>query len=264
MGLLLAAHLRRTKVTTRSDSNIQQVERDSTFARRVRQMLMRAAFPRATRVWTVGEKNQEYWNKYLRRKNTRLIPYSTPELPNSTGSPPQPRRSDPNAMNFLFVGRLDPVKNIETVILAFLSIDATISKEWSFTIVGDGPSRGALQELAVGDPRIHFTGAIAYPELDRYYLPADVVLLPSLAEPWGLVVNEGLAFGSRVLISDQVGASELLVGHPERGSVLQARDVGAWQEAMTQSVDYLDRVPVPPYDPTQDMLDDLRALGGVR
>jgi hypothetical protein len=60
-------------------------------------------------------------------------------------------------------------------------------------LAGDGPLRSLLEGEAKGDPRIRFLGYAdegSLPDLDRQ---ADVLVVPSLFEPWGLVVHEGLA-----------------------------------------------------------------------
>lgn len=90
---------------------------------------------------------------------------------------------------------------------------------------------------------------------------ADVLVLPSQYDNWGLVVNEALAFGCRVLVSERCGAAELVLGRPRAGAVLPVGDVSAWAAAMLACRDHLHRVPVAPYDPTADMVADLRSLG---
>lgn len=144
-----------------------------------------------------------------------------------------------------------------------MDVPSHLSAEWTLDIVGDGPERDALTVIAGGDPRVTFRGSVPYAELDQHYARADVLMLPSDNEAWGLVVNEALAFGCRVLVSDQVGAGELL-SDPELGVVLPVGNVTAWREAMIDCQKHLTRRPVDPYDPTPDMLTELRALGGIR
>ncbi len=262
--LLLLARARRLGVVTRSDSSVQLVADRGRLRTSVRRLAMRAAFPRATRVWTVGHENERFWREYVGRHNTRLIPYSTPKLPSGHGLNPAARESDPARLRFLFVGRMDPLKMIDTAIRAFRTLPLDIAQGWRFDIVGDGPHYETLLEQASGDARIAFRGSRTYDNLDQHYSAADVLVLPSQYDNWGLVVNEALAFGCRVLVSERCGAAELVSGHPERGAVLPVGDVSAWAAAMLACRDHLHRVPVAPYDPTADMVADLRSLGGVR
>jgi len=61
---------------------------------------------------------------------------------------------------------------------------------------------------------------------------ADVLVLPSEFEPWGLVVNEALNFGLDVITSDQVGAAADLVRAEDGGHVVPVGNVTALTRAM--------------------------------
>lgn len=106
--------------------------------------------------------------------------------------------------NFIYVGRLVKVKNLFFLIERF-----NCHPELSLTIVGFGDLEEELKKTAA--PNINFTGAIDNKLLPSYYQNADVFILPSLAEPWGLVVEEALNNGLPVMLSDQVGCHEDLV-----------------------------------------------------
>jgi len=84
------------------------------------------------------------------------------------------------------------------------------------------------------EDRVVFAGYVARNELAPYYAIADLLVLPSYSEVWGLVVNEAMACGVPVLVSEAVGASTDLVregvngyvapvGSPERIAELLAR-----------------------------------------
>src|SRR5207244_3025893 len=77
--------------------------------------------------------------------------------------------------------------------------------------VGDGPLRGTIEARAAGMANVKVTGFRNQTELPRAYAAADVLVLPSEFEPWGLVVNEALNFGLAVIASDRVGAAPDLV-----------------------------------------------------
>ena len=77
------------------------------------------------------------------------------------------------------------------------------------TIIGFGELEDELKSKAKDN--IHFLGAVDNEKLSIYYQDADVFILPSLSEPWGLVVEEALNNGTPVMISEQVGCAEDLV-----------------------------------------------------
>ncbi len=85
---------------------------------------------------------------------------------------------------FLYAGRVAPEKNVE----AFLKLDLPGSK----VVVGDGPSRRALQAAY---PDAHFLGTKTGDALAVQYASADVFVFPSRTDTFGMVLIEALASG---------------------------------------------------------------------
>ena len=127
----------------------------------------------------------------------------------------------------LFCGKLQPWKAPLNLLEAF----ARAGVPGSYLVyVGDGPERCKLEtrakELGVSD-RIRFLGFLNQSQLPSAYRAADLLVLPSLFEPFGLVVNEAMLCGRLVVASDCVGARFDLVRPGETGYVFPAGDVGA-------------------------------------
>lgn len=116
---------------------------------------------------------------------------------------------------FLGVGRLVDKKNWATLIRAFAQWQSDGQAEpWSLVLAGDGPGRTALEALipAVIRDRVHFVGNKTQEELCAYYALAGALVLPSrYGETWGLVVNEAMASGLPVIVSNECGCAETLV-----------------------------------------------------
>jgi len=95
---------------------------------------------------------------------------------------------------------------------------------------GDGPERKNLErraaELGLAD-RLRFLGFVNQSLLPSVYCASDLFVLPSLFEPFGLVVNEAMLCGLPVAVSDRVGAKFDLVRPEENGYVFPAGDVEA-------------------------------------
>ncbi len=93
---------------------------------------------------------------------------------------------------------------------------------------GDGPERTNLErragELGLVD-RVRFLGFVNQSRLPATYCAADLFVLPSLFEPFGLVVNEAMLCGLPVAVSDRVGAKFDLVRPGENGYVFAAGNV---------------------------------------
>lgn len=106
--------------------------------------------------------------------------------------------------NFLYVGRLTAVKNIEYLIDKF-----NRHPELNLTIIGFGELENNLKAMA--NTNITFLGAINNSDLHLHYKIADVFILPSIVEPWGLVVEEALNNGTPVMVSDKVGCADEVI-----------------------------------------------------
>jgi len=115
---------------------------------------------------------------------------------------------------FLFAGRLAPEKNIEGLLKAFAAYQRQ-GGAWSLVIVGDGPLKAKLQASAASLANVHFAGFQRASNLVSHYAFAGCFVLPSICEPWGLVVNEAMAAGLPVIVSSRCGCADDLV---ERGS----------------------------------------------
>jgi len=115
--------------------------------------------------------------------------------------------------NFLFVGRLVEVKNLEFLIRVFNEL-----KEYTLHIAGFGKLETYLRSIA--NDNIVFVGAVDNEKLSEVYQQNDVFILPSKSEPWGLVVEEALNNGMPVLVSDRVGCASEIV-NDENGLVFK-------------------------------------------
>lgn len=123
----------------------------------------------------------------------------------------------------LFVGRLLEEKGLRVLLDAY---EAAAAKRpgLALLIAGDGARRPRYESLVndKGLAGVHFVGFKTQEQLPGIYAAADVFVLPSLVEPWGVVVNEAMASGLPVVVSDQVGASADLVEEGANGFVVPA------------------------------------------
>ena len=114
--------------------------------------------------------------------------------------------------NFIFVGRLSSEKNLGSLIRTFNDLP-----DRNLNIVGFGPLEAELKKNA--NKNIIFHGAIDNSVLPSYYRENEVLILPSLSEVWGLVVEEALNNGLPVIVSDKVGcASEIII--PDHNGII--------------------------------------------
>ena len=112
-------------------------------------------------------------------------------------------RSSRSGCTFLYVGRLDPEKGLDTLLEAFRDVPGEL------VLVGSGGDEPRLRRLA--GERVRFEGAKDRDEVVGYYRDADVFVPPSRSEPWGMVLNEAAAAGLPLVATEESGAAHDLV-----------------------------------------------------
>lgn len=120
----------------------------------------------------------------------------------------------------LYVGRVSYEKNIE----AFLRLDVPGTK----VVCGVGPLAASLRERY---PHVRWLGVLPRDVLAQVYAAADVLVMPSLSETFGLVMLEAMACGTPVAAYPVDGPLEV-VGEPACGGALQADLAQAWYQAL--------------------------------
>ena len=120
---------------------------------------------------------------------------------------------------FLYVGRMAPEKNVDGLIRAFARYRQA-GGTWSLVLVGDGPLTAHLlqetRERGLTDA-VHFAGLKDTSAIAPYYAFASCFVLASAREPWGLVVNEAMAAGLPLIVSDRCGCVDDLLEHGRNG-----------------------------------------------
>lgn len=135
----------------------------------------------------------------------------------------------------LFVGKLIERKRPFDVLKAYEKIG---DGKAVLMFVGDGAQRKELEEYVHerNMDGVYFTGFQSQKELPRIFSIADVFVLPSSNEPWGMVVNEAMNFGLPVITSDKVGAAYDLVRAGENGFIYPDGDVDKLAEFLSRLI----------------------------
>jgi glycosyltransferase involved in cell wall biosynthesis len=135
---------------------------------------------------------------------------------------------------FLYVGRLAEEKNV-TGLIGSYALYRMAGGWWPLVIVGAGPLEQALKAQAAYTgfgQDIRFEGMRSSRQLPEYYAFAGCFVLPSVREPWGLVVNEAMASGLPVIVSSRCGCAEDLVEEGANGFVFDPAVSGQLTERM--------------------------------
>ncbi|MFC1487500.1 glycosyltransferase family 4 protein [Thermoproteota archaeon] len=126
----------------------------------------------------------------------------------------------------LCVGRLVPQKGVEYFIRAIPTI-ANNYPEAKYIIVGEGWSRDKLEAEAHATghiDKIHFTGFASDKDVIELMTSADVLIVPSIYEPFGIVALEGMATGVPVVAS-KVGGLDEVIDHDKTGLFVYPRSL---------------------------------------
>jgi glycosyltransferase involved in cell wall biosynthesis len=126
----------------------------------------------------------------------------------------------------LYAGQLVPRKGVSHLLAAWRRLPAEVQQSNTLLIVGDGEEAEGLRRRA-GEWRLAgvvFVGLQPPEKLAAYYALADVFVLPTLLDVWGLVVNEAMAAGIPVLVSQFAGCAEELVVEGVTGNTFDPRD----------------------------------------
>jgi glycosyltransferase involved in cell wall biosynthesis len=120
-------------------------------------------------------------------------------------------------------------KNLLRLVQAYWRYASCCSETpWKLVIVGDGELRSELKKqidaLGVSEG-VMLAGFKQYGELPQYYAFAGAFILASMMDPWGLVVNEAMACGLPVLVSERCGCATDLVKPGENGLTFNPEDV---------------------------------------
>ena len=137
------------------------------------------------------------------------------------------------AVRFLYCGQLIRRKGVDLLLHAFIDVAQSNSLA-TLTLVGDGPLRPRTAPSDSNDlaaARIRFAGFQPVEELPPWFSQADVFVLPSRHDGWGVVVNQALAAGLAIVSSDAVGAAADLVQPGVNGCVFPAGDAKNLREA---------------------------------
>lgn len=136
------------------------------------------------------------------------------------------------------VARLVPIKNIDYLLRAWKLIEKR-RPNYRLVIIGDGPEFVNLNELTLhmGLKTIVFLGAVNNSDIPTYFYNSAAFVLPSLSESWGLVVNEAMASGLPILISNKINASNTLLKEGINGFGFEPSNVKNIAEKIISFID---------------------------
>jgi len=128
--------------------------------------------------------------------------------------------------NVIFIGRLTRVKGVDVLIKAIPLVKEVIPNIHLY-IIGSGPMENELKEIVKSmrlEENINFLGVVSDLEKFSYLKSADICVLPSFYEPFGIVLLEAMACKTAIIASD-VGGIPYVLGDGEAGILFKCGDV---------------------------------------
>ncbi len=204
-----------------------------------RRLFLRWVYRHVDRALYVGQNNREYFEAHgLSGDQLNWVPHAIEntrfaDAPDAAAQARQWREEigiPSDAPVLLFAGKVGEKKAPDVLLNAFLQLE---HKEAHLAVVGSGLMESTLKSRAAGDPRVHFLGFQNQSRMPVVYRLGDVFVLPSRGpgETWGLAVNEAMACGRPVVVTERVGCAPDLIDEAN-GRVVPPDDADALRRAL--------------------------------
>ena len=249
LAAIAAARMSGVRLLLRGDSQLGDDPRDPT-----RLWLKRALIPRLFQQFdgflAIGTLNREYYLHYgVAPERIFMMPYAVDnaffrERAECAGRVREEFRASlglvPGRPVVLYVSKLQAHKRPMDLLEAqarLMQNDGDQPRPY-LLFIGDGEQRAALERRAAELPAdsVRFLGFRNQTELPALFDLADLFVLPSEREPWGLVLNEAMNASCPLVVSDRVGAAPDLVVNDVNGFVFPVGDIDALADLISQVI----------------------------
>ena len=140
----------------------------------------------------------------------------------------------------LVAGRLEPVKHIDGTLDMWSRLPQELRDRWNLVFLGNGAQQHLLD--ACDDPSVIHEPAVPMEQMADYYAASDLHLFASLADVWGLVVNESMLAGVPTLCSTLAGCADDMIEHGRNGLLFDPSDHDAACRALREALERPDLV----------------------
>lgn len=234
LAILIARYFLNIPVLMRGESSLI-IEKHSFIKQKIKKFYIKNLLKNVRICLAIGSANREFYLHHgVQEEDIFMMPYavdnvrigqankpSTAELKNSL-------KIDQNRKVLLYVGKLTQRKKVIDLMMSYIELsNAMPNKTPYLIIVGDGECMDKLKFLQRKHnlENLRVVGFKNQTELPAYFHLADVFIIPSMAEPWGLVLNEAMCCRCAILASDEVVASNDLVRNGVNGFIFKAGSI---------------------------------------
>ncbi|RNL51137.1 glycosyltransferase family 4 protein [Pedobacter jejuensis] len=217
----------------RGDSTL--TDNQSWFKKELRKAFLKWVYSKVDLAFYVGKANKQYFKSF--GLNDEKLIYLPHAIDNNRFS--QDKKAEAEAIRnkynvaksdilVLFAGKFEKKKSPDLLLDAFMSLQEPNAH---LLFVGNGPMEKQLKEKAhqhsLNNPsfKIYFMDFQNQSNMPAIYHTCDLFCLPSQGpgETWGLAVNEAMACGKAILVSDKVGCARDLINNKINGEIFESK-----------------------------------------
>jgi glycosyltransferase involved in cell wall biosynthesis len=181
-------------------------------------------------VWVAGIYQYEFARRLGFAREQILMGVYTADVPSFARAyeSSRPRKASRYPQTLLYVGRLVPEKGVDLLCSVFASLRAQARNGWGLKIVGSG----SLSHSLTSYPDVEIASFVQPQVLPALAESAGAFALPSVIEPWGVVLHEFAAAGLPLIASTSCGAASAFLHDRYNGFSFAARDARGLEKAM--------------------------------
>lgn len=236
-GWKFKSHLRvmrhfkgKVPVHFRGDSTLLEGTGRYLIWKMIRRLFLKWIYSHIDIAWYVGVQNKVYYQHAgLLEKQLVFVPHSvdnnrfarTPERINQAKLLRTKLNIPLDAVVLLYAGKLIPAKGVLLLLDAFVKSNCNTTH---LLFVGSGSLENQIKAAVKARENIHFLPYQPQTQMPLIYSIADVLILPSQSDTWGLVINEAMANGLAIVSTNMCGATYDLVENEKNGFIFNTND----------------------------------------
>ena len=225
-------------IIARAESNL--LKKDSLIKKTLKKIVFYIFFKLFNKFLYIGKANYDFYKNYG-VSNEKLIPgpYSVDNnffdnLKINKIKIKSELKISKNKIIYIFSGKFIPRKRPLDILYAILDLREK-KLNYHFIFIGDGQQKKECIDFAKKNclSNITFLGFVNQRKIREYYAIADIIIMPSEYETWGLAVNEAMASGCACIVSNKCGCFKDLVytrGEKKNGFIYQVGDIAKIKE----------------------------------
>jgi glycosyltransferase involved in cell wall biosynthesis len=241
---MLTAILTRTPILMHGDNSFMGEMLKPGWKRFLKRIIFGFLFQFPKAFLYMGEEDKKFYEYYGVRPNKLIFmpfacdnKYFFEAKTNINREAERAKRGFGKSTVILFSGKLVPRKRPMDLLLAYEKLQKKY-KDLALAFMGDGMLRKNLEKYVEKHaiPSVHFLGFKNFTEMPVYYALADIFVLSSFNEYWGMVINEAMCFGLPVVVSDTTGAIPDLIQEGENGYTYPCGNVDVLAEKLEKLI----------------------------